>query len=128
MTAYLRNNFAYHNSPDLAVGTLDNLSAADELAFYVLENDNNYFDYANRLRIAAIAEFLKLDDWNKVVKPLADVVMRKVFDDVYHILNGILVTILKGAKNDRTSVTVKGVPSTKEIRSDVFLHWPDKDK
>jgi hypothetical protein len=128
LTAYLRNNFAYHNSPGLAVGTLNILPADDELAFYVLQDDNNYFEYANRLRIAAIAEYLKLDDWTKVVKPLADVVMREVFDDVYHILNGIVVTILNGVQYDRVGVTVKNVPSSKEIRSDVFSHRPDNKK
>jgi hypothetical protein len=128
LTVYLRNNFAYHNSSGVAVGTLDILPADDELAFYVLKDDNNYFEYANRLRIAAIAQYLKLDDWTMVVRPLADVVMRQVFDDVYHVLNGILVTILNGVQCDRVDVTVKNVLSTKEIRSDVFSHWLDKEK
>lgn len=128
LIAYLRNNFAYHNAPGLAMSTLDLLPADDELAFYVLQDDNNYFEYANRLRIATIAEHLGLSDWSEVVKPLAEVVMRQVFDDVYHILSGIVVTIINGVKFDRVGVTVKNVPSSKEIRSDVFLHWPDKEK
>lgn len=126
LTAFLRNNFAYHNSPGVAVATLDLLPSDDDLAFYVIEFDNNYFEYANRLRIAAIAEYLRLDDWSAVVKPLAEVVMRQVFDDVYHVLNGIVVTVFKDVQRDRAGVTVNNVPSTKEIRSEVFTHWPDK--
>lgn len=122
LATFLRNNFAYHNSPGTIVETMKLLENDDTMAFYILAEDNHYFDYTTKIRIAAIAERLRVSDWTQVVTPLLQEIMGKVFNDVYLSMSVILRDILTTVAHERSSIEVKGVPSDQELRSEVFFH------
>ena len=59
LLAYLRNNFAFHHSSDHVLDTVT-LDGDDEThVIFLLENDANYFDYAEKRRLSAIAKYLQ---------------------------------------------------------------------
>jgi len=121
LVSFLRNNFAYHNSPDKAMEAIKLFDDEDTLAFYIIE-DNNYFDYAGKVRIAAIAERLGLDDWNRIFTPLMETIMGQVFNDLYLPMIVIANNILLTLKQVRATVALKDVPDDSELRADVFSY------
>ena len=93
------------------------LAEDDEFTFSLFPQDNKYFDYATKVRLAAIATHLKLDgwEWNHVVERMVEIVVRKVYTDVHSVLNGILSTLFATVTLDRQPQDLKGVPNWNEL-------------
>jgi hypothetical protein len=121
---FLRNNFAHHNSPDIMLATLKAAPRKVQLSFYVLEQRVFFFDYATKVRMAAIADKLGVDDVSDIVHPMTETIMGHVFHDVslpmLVIANDILLTL----KTIRTPIEVNNVPEPTELRADVFFDYP----
>jgi len=122
LAMFLRNNFAYHNSPETAVQALKTFSDDATLTFTVLEQEHFHFDFATHVRIGAIAEWLRIDDWVEVIHPLMETIMGRVFNDVCLPMIVIANTILLTVKNTRTPIQVTAVPSDAELRSEALSY------
>lgn len=117
----LRNDFSYHHSPDKILTTARLLANDDPHIAYLFGDDNNYFDYATKLRIAAVAELLGLSDWRKVIDHLMPTVMNEVYQDMSSTLNAILVALVTTINHTRESVELPYVPSNADISGNYFF-------
>jgi hypothetical protein len=126
LTMFLRNNFAYHNSPDTALDTLKLKGSDAPMAFYYIDEENIYFDYATDIRLSAIANWLGHPDLSTVISPLMETIMGKVFNDVYITMAVIAHNILLTVKHERSSVVLKGVSSDKELSAEVFSYMHER--
>jgi hypothetical protein len=84
--------------------------ALDETAqfrFSLFPHGNNYFEYATKVRLAAIADQLKLRDWewDEVVGRIVEIIVKEVYPDIYAALNGVLSQLF-------TTVTLQRQPET----------------
>lgn len=121
LTALLRNDFAFHHSPDRVLATAKLLQSDDPHVAYLFEDDNNYFDFATKLRIAAIAEVLGLSDWNKVVERLVQVLVGQVLNDMYMILNAILVGLFESVPHAHETLSLSNVVNVDQLSSEFFF-------
>jgi len=122
ITHRLRNDFAYHHSPDKVLSTLDILADDDPHTAYLFDDDNNYFDYATKLRIAAVAESLGIMDWRTVVEHLVTTVAGEVFGDFSTALNAIVVTLMETIAPQHEAVELPSVPSDGELSGHFFFY------
>lgn len=118
----LRNDFAYHHSPEKVLSTVHILEDDDPHTAYLLDDDNNYFDYATKLRIAAVAESLGLTDWRTVIKHLVTTIAGEVFNDFSTALNAILVTLVETITHQHEAVELPSVPSDEELSGHYFFY------
>lgn len=122
ITHRLRNDFSYHHSPDKILSTIEMLEGDDLHVAYLFGDDNNYFDYATKLRIAAVAESIGLSDWRKVVEHLITAVAVEVFGDFSTALNAILVTLLNAIPHQHEVVELPSVPSDNDLSGHFFFY------
>jgi hypothetical protein len=122
ITTRLRNDFAYHHSPSIILSTANLLAADDPHIAFLFGEDNNYFDYATKLRIAAVAEMLGLSDWSKVVEQLVTTVAKEVYQDMSTTLNAILVTLVKTITHSHEAVELHHVPSSANLSGNYFFY------
>ena len=120
---FLRNNFAYHNSPDTALQTIKILDDDTSMAFYFLDQGANiYFQFATNIRIVALAEWMGIDDCHDAVGALMPEVMGKVFNDVWLPMFVLVRDVLNTFKQEITPVHLTAVPLESELRAAVFYH------
>jgi len=122
ITNQLRNDFSYHHSPDRIRTTAQLLEDDDSHTAYLFAEGNNYFDYATKLRIAAVAESLGLSDWRKVIEHLVNTIAVEVFHDFSTALNVILVTLVKTIAHQHEPVELPSVPSDEDLSSHFFFY------
>jgi len=121
LLTFLRNNFAYHNSPSLMLDAIKATSDDSTMAFYVLDQRVFYFDYATQNRMAAIAQWLGVEDPTEIIHPLMQGVLAQAFNDIYLPMVVIAHTILLTVKNDHEQFELRNVPDEMNLRSDVFF-------
>ncbi|HBC89432.1 MAG TPA: hypothetical protein DCZ94_21045 [Lentisphaeria bacterium] len=118
----LRNDFSYHHSPDKVLSTTKILEKDDPHTAYLFKDDNNYFDYATKLRIASVAESLELSDWRKVIEHLIFTVVKEVYQDMAIALNTILGELMKTVSCGQEVVDLPNVPSDVELSGHFFFY------
>ena len=122
ITTRLRNDFAYHHSSSRILSTANLLASDDPHIAYLFGEDNNYFDYDTKLRIAAVAELLGLSDWSKVVEQLVTTVAKEVYQDMSNTLNAILVALVQLIKPSHEAVELSRVPSNSNLAGNYFFY------
>ncbi len=123
LTAYLRNSFANHNDSDELLKIANGLNDEADHTFYWFPQDNMYFEYATKARLAAIAMHLKLPewDWETVIARMVDILVKEVYADVHAALNGVLSELLARMQFQREPVTVEGVRTFHELSGEYYL-------
>ena len=123
LTTYLRNNFANHNDAGEMLNVLKALDDPSEHTFYIFPQDNKYFDYATKMRLAAIALHLNLQEWewDTVIGKMVEIVVQQVYADVHLALNGILAELFTTVTLQREPVTLDGVRNWNEQPGEYFL-------
>ena len=95
LLAYLRNNFAFHHSSDHVLDTAT-LDGDDEThVIFLLENDANYFDYAEKRRLSAIAKYLQTTNPEEILNHLVEEIINRGLVDVCKVLNEILMALFR---------------------------------
>lgn len=122
LASFLRNHFAFHNSPDVVLDTIKTTPGDEEMGFYVLDESIFYYDFATTIRFQAIAKRLNLADRELIVKRMSQEIMGSAFNDLYLSMIVITDTIVQTVKTKRESLEVTNIPSDKELRSEVFSH------
>ncbi len=122
LTTFLRNNFSYHNSPDAVLASIKLLDEDDPHTAYLLPQENNYFDYATKVRLATVAEHLKLSDRNTVVDEMLKIVVKEVLTDVSNVLNAILAMLFQKVAVKNEALSLAEVKSESELTADFFFY------
>ena len=118
----LRNNFAYHHSPDVMLDEAKKLDSADQHSAHIFDGGNTFFCFAADLRILAIATVLEHGDLATLSDHLVEKVAKDAFVDVSTVLTEILTTILSEVSIGTEDRTLDGIPSSVEITADYFFH------
>ncbi|MDF1755239.1 MAG: hypothetical protein P1U89_20790 [Verrucomicrobiales bacterium] len=122
----LRNDFSYHHSPDMILATSKLLDDDDPHVAYLFEGDNNYFDFATKMRIASIAEALGLDDWRTTIDKLVQEVVRNVYTPFSHVLNAILVKLFEKIDHEHEEVEIPAMLEAGELDAHYFFYVDPK--
>jgi len=123
ITHHLRNHFAYHHDPEKIFSAFQLLADDDLHIAYLFSEENNYFDYATKLRIAAVAESIGHSDWRRAVEHLVTKVAGEVGADVSKVLNAILATLIaKIIDCDHEAVELPSVPNETELAGHFFFY------
>lgn len=122
ITSRLRNDFSYHHSPEKILSTFEILDDDDSHTAYLFEGENNYFDYATKIRIAAVAKSVGLSDCRKLIEHLVATVVGTVFRDFSTVLNAILVALFETIPHHREPVELPSVPSMEELSARYFFY------
>jgi hypothetical protein len=123
LLTYLRNNFANHNNAYEMLNIAKSLDKSTEFKFLLFPHDNKYFEYATKLRLAAIADHLKLRDWewDKVVQRMVEIIVNHVYSDIHAALNGVLSQLFTSVSLKRQAETVTGVRTWNEFAGEYFF-------
>lgn len=123
LTTYLRNNFANHNNASEMLKIAKALDEAAEFTFSLFPHDNKYFEYATKVRLAAIADYLKLQDWewDKVIQRMVGIIVKEVYADIHAALNGVLSQLFTTVTLQRQPETVAGVRTWNEFPGEYYF-------
>lgn len=123
LTSYLRNNFANHNNADEMLKIAKALEGGAEFSFSLFPQDNKYFEYATKVRLAAVAGQLSLRDWewDQVVQKMVEIVVKEVYADIHAALNGILAELFTSVPLRHDSVDLDGVRSWNEFPGEYYF-------
>jgi hypothetical protein len=123
LTTYLRNNFANHNNVSEMLKIARALDEAAEFSFSLFPHDNKYFEYATKVRLAAIADHLKLRDWewDQVVRRMVAIIVKEVYSDIHAALNGVLSQLLSTVTLQRQPEILARVRKWNEFPCEYFF-------
>jgi hypothetical protein len=123
LVSYLRDNFANHNDSNEVLNIARHLDDDTENTFFIFQNDNKYFEFATKARLAAIAMHLQLKnwEWHDIVMSMVVTIVKEVYADIHVVLNGILAELFSGVVLDREQETLKDVRSFSELSGEYFL-------
>ena len=117
---FLRNSFAYHNAAEHPKEAMQMLPKDDELHFCVIDEQHLFYEFANRIRIMAIAKRLGVGEWTDVMQPLTSEVMGTVFNDVYVPMSVIVRHVVDKVGWAKSQIIVN-LPEERELRADVLF-------
>lgn len=121
ITHYLRNNFSHHNDPESVLQLAKRLDKDAEHVCYFFPQDNKYFEFATKVRLFAIADYLKVHDWDEVIASLVNTVVKKVYPDVHVVLNGILAELFVKVPRQSEPAFEKDVRTFPELSGEYYL-------
>jgi hypothetical protein len=123
LATYLRDRFANHNDSNEVLKIANGLDHEADHTFYWFPHDNKYFEYATKARLAAIAMYLTLDewDWETVIAKMVKIVVTEVYPDVHAALNGVLSELLGQMELQRESIIEQGVRNWHELSGEYYV-------
>ena len=98
------------------------LAEDDPHTVYLFPQENNYFDYATKLRLLSVAEHLKLIDCNTVIHEMLKVVVKEVLLDVSNVLNAILSMLFHKFTHQKEGLTLSDVKSEARLSADFYFY------
>lgn len=123
ITTFLRDKFAFHTDDDEMLKMVKALDRDDPHFFYLFPGDNKCFDFATKVRIAAIGEKLGVADWNQTIEVLVTKIIKEVYADVHMVINAILSQLFTKVELYREPIVVEDVPEFEELSANYFVSY-----